>query len=339
MDSKLSMTLDSLQRQLLLLNELVARVAALAPPDDQPGAALRNELQQIYFDFTVHIAIIQLLMSRTAQEEQALAELDVFTQTLQAGEQTLEALRAAWFPTASNQTTDDKSSPAFTFPRTEIPQMAQKVEQLGVSVRASLFLSFSPRDIKTDPLPTSESNSSALQEAFSHRPFALTGADISSLVPSLGNPDPKTAMEVISAQVNNCAKEWATKQAATGLAIEPLVFAHSWYGNAWSLLRDVQDQLSSPDSKPTPPKEDVLLLGKALVGARVRQSASHRTSIAFIGSAGCGKSSMINAIVGFPLIRVGSEYCYIGYTTSEPLQSPRRFPVECGIRLVYQNQH
>ena len=67
-------------------------------------------------------------------------------------------------------------------------------------------------DITTNPLPTSSSNNlkaTLLHETFPCRPFALTTADASSLVASLGNPDPKSAIEVIPAQVNAFAKEWA----------------------------------------------------------------------------------------------------------------------------------
>jgi len=192
--------------------------------------------------------------------------------------------------------------------------MAQQVGQLSVSLRAAmapLFLSFSLRDSTTTSLPTSNSNNPStptLQEAFSRRPFALTAADISPLIPSLDSTELKSTMEAVYAQVNDVAKEWVAKQAATGIAIELSVLIQWWCGNEWSLLSDMQGQLSSPTSEPAPPKEDVLLVAQAFAGARIRQSTSGRNSIAFIGSYGCGKSSVINAIVGFPLIEAGSEY-------------------------------
>ena len=178
-----------------------------------------------------------------------------------------------------------------------------------------------------------------MQEAFIRRAFALTGVDVSSLVASLSNPDPNSAIEVISAQISDLAKEWVAKQAATGVTIEPSILTHMWCGHAWSLLRDMHGQLLSPELESVLPKEDVLLVAKTLVGARVRQSASDRTSIAFIGSLRCGKSSLINAIVGLPFITLGSEYCFfIKYTTSESLQSPRQSPVEYDTSPAYQNQ-
>jgi len=342
MASKLSTVINDLQHGLFVLNELVARVATLPPTDDPPWATIGNKLLQLHSDFTVHIAIIQLLQSRTTQDVQNLAELDAFTQTLQAGAKILEALRGELLITPSSQSTEDKPSPALTFSHPESPIIAQQVGQLGLSLRgamASLFLSFSLGVTTTSPPETNKMEAPALQEAFLRRPFALTGADVSSLVPSLGNPDPKSAIEVISAQVNDFAKEWAAKQAATGVGIQPAALVHLWCGNMWPEGRDMQGQLSSLGSEPAPPKGDVLLVAKDLIGARVRQSASDRKSIAFIGSSGCGKSSLINAIVGFPLIIAGSEYClFIGYTTSEPLQFPRRYHVEYDTNPVYQSQ-
>ena len=70
-------------------------------------------------------------------------------------------------------------------------------------------------------------------------------------------------------------------------------------------------KLLSPEPEPVLPKEEVPLVAKTLVGARVRQSASDRTSIAFIWSLRCGKSSLLNCIVGFPLTTLGSEYCFL----------------------------
>ena len=321
MASKFSVILDGLQQQLFLLNELIARVATLPPANDSHWAVVGNKLSQLYSNVTVHIAIIQLLQSRITQDVQALAELDAFSQTLQASAKTLKALQVELYTISSNESTKDKSSPGLTVPHTESAITAQQVGQLSLSLRlamASLFLSLSSGDIATNPLPASNSNNleaPALREAFLRRPFALTGADVSSLVGFLGNPDPNSAIGVISAQISDFAKEWVAKQAATGVVIEPLILTHLWCGDTWSLLRDMHGQLLSPEPEPVLPKEDVLLVAKTLVGARVRQSASDRTSIAFIGSLGCGKSSLINAIVGFPLIKPGSEYCFcVRYT-------------------------
>jgi len=316
MASKLSTILDGLQQQLLLLNELIARVAIIPPADDSHWATVGNKLLRLYSDVTVHIAIIQLLQSRTTQDVQDPAELDAFAQTLHTGTKTLKALQVKLSPTPSGQSAEDKSSPALTFPQTESVIIAQQLGQLGESLRValvSLFLSFPLGNIATETFLSSNSNNlqaPALQEAFSRRPFALTGADVAALVPSLGNPDPKTAVEAISTQINDIAKDWAAKQAATGVEILPSVLTHLWCGGTWSLLKEMQGQLLSPEPEPVPPKEDVLLVTKTLVGARVRRSTSNRTSIVFIGSSGCGKSSIINAIVGFPLITAGSEYWF-----------------------------
>ena len=337
MASKLSKILDGLQQQLLLVNDLVARIATLPPADDSHWPAVGNKLLQLYSDVTVHIAIIQLLQSCTTQDVQALAELDAFSQTLQAGGKTLEALRVELSTTPPRELTKDSSSPSLTFLHTESAITAQQIGQLGLSLQAamaSLFLLFSLGDITTNPLPTSTPNdleAPALQEAFSRRPFALTGADVSSLVPSLGNPDPRSAIEVISAQISDFAKEWVAKQAAIEVATETSILTRLWCGNTWSLPGDMGGHLLSPGPEPAPPKEDALLVAKALVGARIRKSASDRSSIAFIGSAGCGKSSLINAIVGFPLITPGSGYCFfIRYTTSESFAVPTSVP--CRVR-------
>ena len=83
--------------------------------------------------------------------------------------------------------------------------------------------------------------------------------------------------------------------------------------------------------------EDVLLVAKALVGARVQKSVSDRNLVALIGSPACGRSSLITVIVG--LITAGSEYCLsFGFNTSEPLQSPYWYPVEHDTSPAYQNQ-
>jgi len=311
MASKLSTILDGLQRQLLLLNELIARVAIIPPADDSHWATVGNKLLRLYSDVTVHIAIIQLLQSRTTQDVQDLAELDASAQTLHTSSKTLKALQVKLSTTPSGQSAEDKSSPALTFPQTESVIIARQLGQLGESLRVavvSLFLSFPLENIAGERfLPGISNNLKALElrEAFSRRPFALTGADVSALVPSLGDPDPKSAIEAISTKMGVIAKDWAATQAATGVEIQPSVLTHSW-----SLLNDMQEQLLSPEPEPVPPKEDVLLVAKALVEARIRRSTSNRTSIAFIGSSACGKSSLINAIVGFPLITAGSEYWF-----------------------------
>lgn len=130
MASKLSTVLDVLQHQCLLLNELVAFVAALPPANNSHWATVGNKLRQLFSAFTVHTAIIKLLQSRTTQSVQASAGLDVFVQTLQAGAKSLEVLRVELFTTSSGQSTEDKSSPALTFPRTESPTTAQQVAMI-----------------------------------------------------------------------------------------------------------------------------------------------------------------------------------------------------------------
>ena len=70
----------------------------------------------------------------------------------------------------------------------------------------------------------------------------------------------------------------------------------------WGYVRDMHGQLLPPEPEPVPPREDVVVVAKALVGAHVRQFASDRTSITFIGASGCGNSSLMYAVVGFPLI-------------------------------------
>ena len=85
MTSKLSTVLNVLQHKYLLLNEHVAHVAALPPAKNSHWATDGNKLWQLYSDFNVHIAITELLQSRTTQAVGASAGLDVFVQRLQAG--------------------------------------------------------------------------------------------------------------------------------------------------------------------------------------------------------------------------------------------------------------
>ena len=58
-------------------------------------------------------------------------------------------------------------------------------------------------------------------------------------------------------------------------------------------------QPSSTGPEPATPEGNVLDIAKALVGARVRQPASHCNSIVFIGFSGCSISSLISHTVGF----------------------------------------
>ena len=86
-------------------------------------------------------------------------------------------------------------------------------------------------------------------------------------------------------------------------------------------------QLLLPEPEPVPPRGDVLIVAKALVGARIRQFAFDHTSIAVTRASGCGKPSLINAVVGFPFITAGSQYClFIRYTTSESFAVPTSVP-------------
>ena len=111
-----------------------------------------------------------------------------------------------------------------------------------------------------------------MHEAFSRRPFALMGADVSSLVPSLSNPDLKSVIEVISTQVNDIYKEWVAKWVATGVVVEPSVLMWGYVVHPKRCAR----KLSSSGCDPAPPKEDVLLVVKAL------------SELAYDGP-GCGK--------------------------------------------------
>ena len=52
----LSTILDSSQQQLLLLNELVTRALALPPANKQSLADIGKKLEELYSDFTGHIA-------------------------------------------------------------------------------------------------------------------------------------------------------------------------------------------------------------------------------------------------------------------------------------------
>ena len=307
MTSKLSKILDELQQQLLLLNELVARVVVLPPADDPNLATVRNKLWQLYSDFTTHIAIIQLLQSRSTQDVQALVELDAFAKALQTSGQTFEALRAAPLPTFSNQAKEGTPSQNITSPHTAEPVMTTELEHVRTSLRAamaSLFLSFSRRAEAISPTysSSSDSESPTLQAAFSLRPFALTGTDLSLLAPHLDNQDLITFAEDISTQVNALAKEWAQRQTATTCALEPSVLSHFWLGDT-SPINDIRDQLVLSKTGYEP------FLTEIPVGNWLKRFTSTRNSAAFVGPSGSGKSAMINAIVGVHLITPSSK-CY-----------------------------
>ena len=99
-------------------------------------------------------------------------------------------------------------------------------------------------------------------------------------------------------------------------------------------------QLSSTGSEPAPLKGDVLLVATALVGARVRPSASRRNSIVFIGSSGRSKSTLMSTIVGFPLTTVAVS---TGFSSDMPLLSlcshhVSTYPTSTTPAPAYQNR-
>lgn len=303
MASKLSTILDGLQQQLLLLNELVARVAARPTVDNQPLAAV---VQQLYSDFPVYIAITQLLLSHSSEDGHSSAELDAFADVLQMSGQTFEALRAASLSTPSNRATEGTTSLNSTSPNSTKPKTAEELEHVRMLLRAAMappFLSFS-REAETIPPTHSPSNSESptLQEAFSLRPFALTGEDISSLTPLSEKQDLKTIVEGISTQVNALAKEWAQKRKGATIPLEPSVLSHFWLGNTTS-VKDIRDQLVPPEAC------DKLCITEMPVGNWLKGFTSTRNSAAFVGPSGAGKSAMIDAIVGVHLITPSSK-CY-----------------------------
>ena len=97
---KLSIILDGLQQQLLLLNELVARVAACPTVNNPPV------VQQLYSDFPDYIAITQLLSSRSSEDGHSSAELDAFAHVLQ----TDEPHPKSWTKQTKPAPSDDNSS-------------------------------------------------------------------------------------------------------------------------------------------------------------------------------------------------------------------------------------
>src|SRR5258706_3281703 len=300
MPSKLSAVLDGFQQQLLLLNELVARVSVLVPADKQSWGVVNNKLQELYSDFTGHIAIIQLLLSRSTEGGHALAELDGVAHALQTSGQTLEALRAASFSASSNQAEDGTSSPDITSPDITTPVMTAELEHARTTLRAAVASLFSRGAETIFPTHTSsDSESPTLQAAFSLRPFALTGMDLS---PHLDNQDLRTVVEGISTQVDALAKEWVQRQTATTCGIEPSVLSHFWLGNA-SPMKDAPGQLVSPETGDGPGVTEIP------IGHWLKRFTSTRNTVALVGPSGSGKSAMINAIVGVHLITPSSE-CY-----------------------------
>ena len=304
MPSKLSEVLDVFQQQLLLLNELVARVSALVPADKQSWGAVNNTLQELYSDFNGYIAIIRLLLSRSNEDGHALAELGGVADALQTSQQTLKALRAASLSASSNQAKDGRSVPDITSPNITTPVMAAELELVRKPVRAamaSLFLSFSRGAETTSPTHTSsDSESPNLQAAFSLRPFALTGTDIS---PYLDNQDLGIVVEGISTQVNALAKEWVQRPTATTFGIEPSVLSHFWLGNT-NPMKDARGQLVLPQTGDEPGATEIP------IGHWLKRFISTRNTAALVGPSGSGKSAMINAIVGAHLITPSSKCDY-----------------------------
>ena len=304
MASKLSPVLNGFQQQLLLLNELVARIPALAPADKQSWGAVNDKLQELYSDFTGHIAILQLLLSRSTEGGHALAELDGVTHALQTSGQTFEALRAALPSTLSNQAKEGTPSPDITSPDITTQVTTAELENVRASLRvamASLFLSFS-RGAETISPTHSSSNaeSPTLQAAFSLRPFALTGNDLSLLVPHFDSQDLTTIVEDISTQVNALAKEWAQRQTDTTFGIEPSVLSHFWLGNAIP-RKDTRGELVLSETGNEPCVTEIP------IGNWLKRFTSTRNTAALVGPSGSGKSTMISAIVGVHLITPSSK--------------------------------
>lgn len=303
MTSKFSTAPDSLQQQLLLLNELVARVSALPPTDKQSWAAISNKMQELYSDFTGHIAILQLLLSRSTEGEQALVELEGFAHALQTSRRTLEALRAALLSAFPNQAKEDTSGPGITSPDIAKPVMTAELEHARRTLRAamaSLFLSYSRGPETTSPTHSSSgSESLTLQAVFSLRPFALTGTDLTLLAPHLDTRDLMTTVEDISTQFNARAKEWVQRQTATTCGIEPFVLSHFWLGNT-SPMQDTWGQSVLFETG------DESCMTNIPIGNWLQRFTSPRNTTALVGPGGSGKSSMINAIVGVHLITPSS---------------------------------
>ena len=105
----------------------------------------------------------------------------------------------------------------------------------------------------------------------------------------------------------------------------------------------MQGQLTSRRCEPAPPHRIVLLVARALVGARIRQSAS-ATQVALLAHQRVGKSSLINTIfdflfitvpvsgvllLGFPLLSLCSHHIS---TPSSPTPAPP-------IRTNHRNRH
>ena len=315
MPSKLSTVLDGSQQQLLLLNELVARVSALVPANKQSWGAVNNKLQELYSDLKGHIAIIQLLLSRSTEDGHALAELGGVADALQASRQTLEALRAASLSAFSNQAKDGTSSPDITSPNITTPAMTAELEHVRTNLRASmasLFQSFSRGAETISPTHTSsDPETPTLQAAFSLRPFALTGTDLSR---HLDNQNLTTVVEGISTQVNTIAKEWVQRQTATTFGIEPSVLSHFWLGNI-SSMKDARGQVVLSETGDGPRVTEIP------IGHWLKRFTSTRNTAALVGPSGAGKSAMINAIVGVHLITPSSKCYFLGvlYTASDGL--------------------
>ena len=309
MASKLSAVLGGFQQQLLLLNELVARVPALASADKQSWDAVNNKLQELYSDFTGHIAILQLLLSRSTEGGHALAELDGVAHALQTSGQTFEALRAASLSASSNQAKEGTSSPDITSYDITKPVMTVELENIRTTLRAamaSLFLSFSRGAETISPAHSpSDAGSPTLRSTFSLRPFALTGTDIPLLAPHLDNQDLTTIVKDISTQVNALAKEWVQKQTATTFGIEPSVLSHFWLGNTVP-MRDTRGELVLSETGDEPCVTEIP------IGNWLKHFTSTRNSAALVGPSGSGKSAMINAIVGVHLITPSSK-CYFSF--------------------------
>ena len=309
MASKLSPVLDDFQEQLLLLNELVARLPALAPADKQSWDTVNNKLQELYSDFTGHIAILELLLSRSIEGSHTLAELLGVAHTLHRSGRIFETLRAPSLSASSNHAKVGTLSLDITSPDITKSVMTAELEDIRTTLRAVMapvFLSFSRGAETISPTHNpSDAESSTLQAAFSLRPFALTGTDISLLAADLDNQDLTTIVENISTQVNALAKDWVQRQTDTTVGIEPYVLSHFWLGNS-SPMKDTQGQLDLPKTDNGPYVTEIP------IGNWLKHYTSTRNTAALVGPSGSGKSAMINAFVGVYLITPSSK-CYFSF--------------------------
>ena len=120
---RLSTVFDGLQQQHLLLSELVARAAALPPAINSHWATVGGSFTPTLLFILISLHCCSLVPLKMYRLQPSLMR---------------QALRVELFTTSSGQSTEDKSSPALTFPHTESPITTQ---QVGRAVMTLLFLS------------------------------------------------------------------------------------------------------------------------------------------------------------------------------------------------------